>query len=442
MLAVDHDGKPGDERRVTNHDTAIMSLDWLPSGDGFIVFAHKRLMEAGLGTNPQVMTLDMDGQTRILDEHFDRPTGGWLSSDLRSGTGELRARFSSDGQTVFFPVTDQGNVHVYALPLAGGEARLVVGGERQVLNFGISGAGDGVVFAATTATIPNDLYAANLDGSKERRLTDVNRDVMGSLEVSEPRELWVEQPDGVRVHGWTLLPPGYKEGEKYPLVLQIHGGPHMSFGNAYFQEFQVLAAQGNIILYTNPRGSQGYGQEFGDAIKNDWGGVDYEDIMACLDSVVSQGNIDENRLGVSGGSYGGYMTTWIIGHTQRFRAAVASRMVANIYSAWGSGDFTFMLYGWEFSGTPQERTALYLERSPVTYVDEMKTPLLITHAMDDNRTALEQSEQIYAALQHRKRDVKMVLFPSGGHDISRSGKPSLRIERLEHIAEWFKTHFE
>jgi dipeptidyl aminopeptidase/acylaminoacyl peptidase len=244
----------------------------------------------------------------------------------------------------------------------------------------------------------------------------------------------------LKVHGWIMLPPGYMAGEKRPLVLEIHGGPHLSYGSAYVHEFQVLAAQGYIVLYTNPRGSQGYGQAYSDAIRNDWGGIDYDDIMACLDYAIEQGNVDGNRLGVAGGSYGGYMTTWAIGHTDRFKAAVASRMVSNLYSAWGSGDFTWMLWNWELEGTPQERTALYLERSPVTYVEQMRTPLLITHAEDDLRTAIEQSEQLYVALKLLKREVKMVRFPSGGHDISRTGKPSLRVQRLEHICGWFGEH--
>ncbi|MDQ6693250.1 MAG: prolyl oligopeptidase family serine peptidase, partial [Chloroflexota bacterium] len=194
---------------------------------------------------------------------------------------------------------------------------------------------------------------------------------------------------------------------------------------------------GYIVMYANPRGSVGYGQKFADAIISDWGGVDYDDLLACVDHAISLGFVDQERLGVAGGSYGGYMTTWIIGHTQRFKAAVASRMVSNLYSAWGSGDFTWQLWNWEMGGTPQERTALYLERSPITYVQDMHTPLLITHAVDDLRTSIEQGDQMYTALKVLKRNVKMVRIPSGGHDVSRTGKPTLRVERMQHILDWF-----
>jgi dipeptidyl aminopeptidase/acylaminoacyl peptidase len=437
-ITIDDNGRAGEPRRVTGHDSAIMSMDWLPSGDGFAVFAHRRIDEAAIATNNQVWTISLDGQVRELAPGFDRPVGAWLSGDLRSGAGEVRPRFGKDGSTVYFPVTNEGNVHIYSVSLQGGEPKRVLGGERHVLNFGV--ARDGIVFAASTATSPNDLFRVDLDGGNERRLAGVNDDVVPGIDLSEPVEFWLDRPDGGRVQGWMLLPPGYRQGEKYPLVLQIHGGPHMSYGNTYFHEFQLLAAQGNIVLYTNPRGSQGYGQAFSDAILADWGGIDYEDLMACVDYAIGRGDVDEARLGVAGGSYGGYMTTWVIGHTQRFKAAVAMRMISNVYSAWGSGDFTWMLWNWEFRGTPQERTALYLELSPISYVSEMRTPLLITHAEDDLRANIEQADQLYTALKVLKRDVKMVRFPSGGHDVSRTGKPSLRVDRLRHILDWFEEH--
>jgi dipeptidyl aminopeptidase/acylaminoacyl peptidase len=428
-------GEAGEMRRVTGHDHAIGGISWLPTGDGFAIYAHRRINEAALATNMQVWTVSLEGEVRVLTEGFDRPAGSWVNSDLRGSTGPLRPLFSADGATIYFSATNGGAAQIFSVPLQGGEVKEVVVGERQVLSFDV--AADGLVFSATTATHPNDIYRADFDGGNERALTDVNRDVLGELAVSEPRELWVERPDGTRLQGWMLLPPGYEEGTRYPMVLEIHGGPHTAYGGAYMHEFQLLAARGNIVLYTNPRGSLGYGQEFADAILNDWGGVDYDDLMAFVDYVIEQGFVDENRMGVAGGSYGGYMSAWIIGHTQRFKAAVASRLVSNLYSAWGNGDFTWMLWSWEFEGTPQQRTALYLERSPVTYVEQMHTPLLLTHAADDLRTNVEQADQMYTALKVLKRNVKMVRFPSGGHDISRTGKPSLRVQRLEHILDWF-----
>lgn len=438
VMDVDGEGKAGQVRRVTRHDAAIQSFDWLPMGRGFAAIAHRRTDEAALGTNTHVWTISLDGEVSVLTEELDRPATPLISGDLRAGVGETPPRVSKDGSTIYFLATNQGNVHIHAVPVTGGEVRQVVGGRRQVLNFGV--AEDALVFAASTPTNPNDLFRATLDGSGERPLTQVNGDVLDSLDLSEPEEFWLERPGAVKVQGWLVRPPDYREGEKYPLIVQIHGGPHMSYGNVLVHEFQVEAARGNIVLYTNPRGSQGYGQAFSDAILNDWGGVDYDDIMACVNYAVSRGDVDEQRMAVAGGSYGGYMVTWIIGHTERFKAAVASRMVSNVYSAWGSGDFTWMLWNWEFGGPPQERADFYMERSPISYADKITTPLLITHAEDDLRTAIEQGEQMYVALKVRRREVKMVRLPSGGHDVSRTGKPSLRVERLQHIVDWLEEH--
>ncbi|MBF6612733.1 MAG: S9 family peptidase [Chloroflexi bacterium] len=430
-------GKAGDTRQVTAHDSSIFNAEWLPGGSGFALFAHSRIREGALGTNVQVWTVSEDGEIRKLTEGFDRAAGSWVGSDLRSGGGEFRPRFSPDGKTIFFQVTNGGAVQIYSVPVSGGEVKQVVSGQRQIYSFDV--AGNAVCFIATTPTNPNDLYRADLDGGNERKLTDVNGDLLGNVELSEPQEFWLDRPGGERVQGWIMMPPQLAEGRNYPMILEIHGGPHTAYGGAYFHEFQLLAAHGNIVLYTNPRGSQGYGQRFSDSITNDWGGVDYDDLVACVDYAMSQVPVDAERLGVAGGSYGGYMTAWIIGHTQRFKAAVAMRAVINLYSAWGSGDGTWMLWNWEFEGTPQERLALYMERSPITYVSDMRTPLLITHAEDDYRVNIEQADELFTALKYLKRDVEMLRFPvgAGGHDLSRSGKPSLRIERLEGILSWF-----
>lgn len=435
VMPVAQDGQPGQARRITNHDSAIHNVDWLPSGQGFVLFAHSRVDEGALATNTEVWTLSLHGKIHKLTESFDRGVGNEVNSDLRAGHGEVRPHFSHDGKLIYFLATNGGSVQIFSVPVEGGEIRQVVGGDRQILDFGV--ANGGIVFVASTAVLPNDIFRVNFQGQGERRLTEVNRDILSQLALSEPKEFWVDRPGGARLQGWMLMPPGYKQGEKYPLILEIHGGPHTAYGHSYFHEFQLLAAGGNIVMYANPRGSVGYGQQFADAILNDWGGIDYDDLMACVDYAISKGMADEQRLGVAGGSYGGYMTAWAVGHTQRFKAAVAMRAVTNLYSAWGSGDFTWLLWNWELQGTPQERTALYLERSPITYVEDMHTPLLITQAEDDLRVNSEQADQLYTALKVRKRDVKMVRFPSGGHNLSRSGKPSLRIERLREIKDWF-----
>jgi dipeptidyl aminopeptidase/acylaminoacyl peptidase len=361
-------------------------------------------------------------------------------TDLRSGVGQLRPRFAGDGHDVFFLGLVGGSVRLFAVPIEDGEVREVIGGDRMLLNFSITD--KGIVYGASTDTEPGDLFTCLLNGREELQITDVNRDVLPDIDVLESFRFEVQREDGSKIEGWYILPPGFIEGKKYATLLQIHGGPHSAYGSAYFHEFQVLASRGYIVVYTNPRGSQGYGQAFADAISEDWGGIDYEDLMACLDHVIELGIVDEAKLGVGGGSYGGYMSAWIIGQTDRFKAAVASRLVSNLYSAWGTGDFTWMLWNWEMRGTPQERSQLYIDRSPVQHAGNITTPLLLTHAEDDLRCNVEQAQQMYMALKVRKKPVKLVLFPSGGHDISRTGKPSYRVERLQQIADWYDAYLK
>jgi acylaminoacyl-peptidase len=437
VLPIADDGTPGELRRVTDHDSVIMTLDWLPPGDGFAVMAHSRVNEGAFGTNAQVWTISLDGRITKLTEDWDRTAGMVINSDLWAGTGEPRVRFSPAGDTAYFIGSTEGTAHIFSVPLAGGDLRQLTHGRRAVLNFDVLA--DGFVYNATNPAHPVDLYRGDFDGANERQITNVQADALSLLDLAPVRELWIER-DGTRLQGWMMLPPDFDEERKWPMVLQIHGGPHVSYGESFFHEFQVLAARGYVVLYTNPRGSQGYGQTFSDAILNDWGGVDYDDLMAFVDHVAEMPFVDADRMAVAGGSYGGYMTAWVIGHTNRFKSAVAMRPVTNLYSAWGTGDFTHLLWSWEFEGMPQDRTELYLERSPVTYVKNIETPLLLTHAEDDYRVDIEQSAELYMALKVLGKKVKMVRLPSGGHDVSRSGKPSLRVERLDYIADWIDEH--
>jgi dipeptidyl aminopeptidase/acylaminoacyl peptidase len=439
VTPIDNEGEAGETTQATGHNISVRGYSWLPDR-GFCILGHRRVDEAAYGSNVEVYRLEEGGDAQHLTEGWDRSAATDLLNDLRAAHGSLRPRYSADGTQVYFLGMAGGSVHLYALPLVGGEVREVVGGDRGLFAFSLTA--DGALFAAGTASHPNDLYFAPLDGSDERQLTDVNSDFSSAASVQPANEFWIEREDGTRVQGWYILPVGYEEGKRYPALLSIHGGPHTAYGHGYFHEFQILASRGYAVIYTNPRGSQGYGQGFADAIKDDWGGVDYDDLMACVDHVIDLGFVDKDRMGVGGGSYGGYMTAWIVGHTNRFKAAVASRLVSNLYSAWGNGDFTWMLWNWEMTGSPQERTDLYIERSPVQHARNVETPLLITHAEDDLRCNVEQAHQMYVALKTQRKEVKLVLFPSGGHEVSRAGKPSIRIARLQHIADWYDKYLK
>jgi dipeptidyl aminopeptidase/acylaminoacyl peptidase len=224
------------------------------------------------------------------------------------------------------------------------------------------------------------------------------------------------------------------------MMLSIHGGPHSAFGYCYNHQFQIAAAKGYAVLFVNPRGSTHYGQDFAKATHHDWGGKDYRDIMAGVEHALRLGYVDESRMVVTGASFGGYMTNWVIAHDNRFKAAVTEVTTANRYSQWGSSDYGHGNGKWEFKGRPWEswdNAHHYLERSPLTYVQQMDTPLLILQAMADQRCPLQQAEELYTALVVLKKNVEMVLFPGESHTFFRVGKPKHRKERLERVFAWF-----
>jgi acylaminoacyl-peptidase len=270
-----------------------------------------------------------------------------------------------------------------------------------------------------------------------KRVTATNDELFNELALSAPEEIEFPSFDGTRLQGWLLKPLGFSARRKYPLVLQIHGGPRAQYGWAFFHEFQLLAAQGYVVLYANPRGSQGYGERFASAIVNDWGNLDYRDLMAAVDCVEEMGFVDARRTGVCGGSYGGYMTNWIVGHTDRFKAAMTERSVTNLFSFYGTSDFGYEDFR-EFGGHAYDDPAHYAKLSPLSYVKNIKTPLLIIHSEGDLRCPVEQAEQLYTMLKAMKRDVEFLRFPEENHDLSRAGRPDRRLARLEFILQWWE----
>jgi len=247
---------------------------------------------------------------------------------------------------------------------------------------------------------------------------------------------------GFELDVWVMRPAGFVAGQRYPTLLNIHGGPHAQYGHNFFDEFQVYAGAGYAVVYTNPRGSQGYGESFAQAVVGDWGGGDYADVMAALDEALARHPfIDPDRLGVLGGSYGGFLTSWTVGHTKRFKAACSERAVNCQYTMFGTSDIGHSFNVVELGGPlPWEDMARYIERSPLTYAKDIATPLLILHSEDDLRCPIEQAEQLFVALKKLGREVRFVRFPGENHEMSRSGKPRHRLERFRHILEWFSTH--
>ncbi len=298
---------------------------------------------------------------------------------------------------------------------------------------------------AYTASRPDALAELHAGG---RRLTRVGAPFTAGRELVAPERFIATSADGPQVEAWVMRPAGFEPDRAYPALLSIHGGPFTQYETAFFDEFQVYCGAGYAVVFCNPRGSSGYSEEWGRAIRGPgelgpgWGSVDFEDCMAVIDEAVSRFEfIDGERLGVLGGSYGGYLTSWIVGHTDRFKAALSERAVNQFVSQWGSSDF-----GWDFKGYMGaflfEGVDAYLKVSPATYARDIHTPLLILHSEDDLRCPVEQAEQLFVTLRLLRRPVEFVRFPAESHELTRSGSPVHRVRRFQIVLEWFDRYLK
>lgn len=414
---------------------------WSPDGRTIAFLGNHQ--ERGWYTNTHIWLVpSQGGEARCLTADFSQSFGDQSVTDLRGHGGGPALRWSPDGRTLFCTFSQGGTVHLAAVDAADGRVTPVTSGDRLVYDASLDRSCRILAYVATDPLLPGDVFAARLGDSlqavDERRLTDLNRDLLQAVTLAPTERFSFQAEGGPMADGWVVKPVGFVPGRTYPAVLEIHGGPMAMYGSAFFLEFQLLAARGLAVVYTNPRGSYGYGQDFVAAIRGDWGNLDYLDLMAGLDAALALGFIDPSRLGVAGGSYGGFMTNWMIGHTDRFRAAVTMRSVVNEHSFFGTSDLGFS-DDEEFGHLPWEDPDLYRRVSPLSYVEQMKTPLLILHSEEDYRCPISQAEELYASLKKLKREVVFVRFPGESHELSRSGKPWHRVLRLQKIVEWFET---
>jgi dipeptidyl aminopeptidase/acylaminoacyl peptidase len=380
------------------------------------------------------------GPGRDLTADWDRTVGSTVMSDMRAQSQTLPPTWSADRTRIIFVGSDQGTANVYSAAAAGGDVRAETVGPHQVVSLSLASDAKRFACVFSNATLPGDVAAGEL-GRSLRCLTDVNGELLGSRYIAAPERVQFTGADGWTIEGWIMRPRGFDATKKWPLVLEVHGGPHGAYGHGFFHEFQMLAGRGYAVLLTNPRGSHAYGERFSTACVGDWGGKDYEDLIAGVDHALTLGWVDPKRLYVTGGSYGGFMTNWIVGHTDRFRAAATQRSISNNISAFGVSDI-----GWHFwehemgDASPWKDPQKLVERSPLTYVPNVKTPLLILHAERDLRCPIEQAEQFFTALRLHGVETQFVRFPEDNHDLTRGGKPRNRVEHAKRIADWFDAH--
>ncbi|HEX5531129.1 MAG TPA: S9 family peptidase [Methylomirabilota bacterium] len=398
-----------------------------PAGDAVAYLG--RASRNGFGRNIRLFTVPVaGGEPACRTEGLDRSCGPL----------GVRPVWSADGRALTIAAEDQGTLGLFRVGPGDGPPRRLVSGERVVGSYSASRDGAVVAFTASEPAAPAELFVCGADGGGERRLTDLNRAFTREVALARPERFRFERA-GFTVDAWIVKPHGFEPGRRYPLLLNVHGGPHAQYGYPFFDEFQVQAGAGYGVLYANPRGSQGYGEAFASAVVGDWGGGDAADVAAALDEALGRFDwIDPERLGLLGGSYGGFMTSWIVGHSKRFRAACSERAVNVQTSMFGTSDIGFVFNQVELGGVlPWEDPAKYLERSPLTYAKDITTPLLILHSEDDLRCPIEQAEQLFVALKTLRREVVFVRFPDENHELTRSGKPRHRLERFRILLEWF-----
>lgn len=381
-------------------------------------------------TVSHVYVMDADGKNV-------KPVSAKLDRDARS------VRWAPDSRTLYFLADDRGGSHFFTTSLDGAVEQLTTGPQRLGSAYAASSPFDMsengmVAVTRTTAEEPTDIFVFPAkDPSKRVRVTNVNASLMAQRKLGAVEEIEYPSFDGRKIQGWIIKPPDFDASKKYPLILDIHGGPHAMYGVEFNHEFQVQAARGFVVLFTNPRGSTGYGQEFGNIIHTNYPGDDYKDLMAGVDFVLAKGYVDPKRTTVTGGSGGGLLTAWIIGKTDRFAAAVSQYPVTNWITQAGTADGGYTHSALWLKSLPWENTRLFLEKSPIFYAANFKTPTMVLCGEEDLRTPIAESEELYFALKARKVPSVLIRIPKEPHGI-RGAFPSHRIAKMEHIIGWME----
>ncbi|MDF9747342.1 S9 family peptidase [Natrinema salsiterrestre] len=347
-------------------------------------------------------------------------------------------QWGPDGDALYFTTPDEGSRVVWSVPGdASGEPTAVYGDGVTVESFDVGR--NAIAYVQSEWDHPGDVFVTTRGGRETTRLTRINDEYLADRPVRQPEEIRFESDeDAGRLQGWFLTPPDFDPDETYPLVVEIHGGPHAHWTTTgtMWHEFQTLAARGYVVFWCNPRGSTGYGEDRATAIERDWGAVTLTDVLAGVDAVCERDFVDADNAFVTGGSFGGFMTAWTVGHTDRFRAAVSQRGVYDLTGFYGSTD-AFKLVEGDFGTTPWEEPEFLWEQSPVAAVPEVDTPTLVMHSDRDYRTPANTAELFYLGLRKHRVDTRLVRYPREGHELSRSGEPAHVVDRIERIARWF-----
>lgn len=418
------------------------ALRWSPDGK-WLAYVGNPYPEDSYPRNDHVWRVSPEGGDAVdLIPQLDNTVGVGTLTDVREFGGGAPLLWSADSQTLYFLVSERGGVYPYRVRVDGTHFEKLLDGDLEVADLSVAHDEHRFSLLIGSPTAPHEVFFAHRAGNTLdlRPLTALNQSLLDEVMLVSPEEFEVEADDGVKVHGWLLKPPDFDPSRRYPTILMIHGGPHAMYGRVFFHEFQLHAAEGYVVAYTNPRGSVGYGEAFARAIKGDWGNRDFKDLMTIADYLASLPFVDPERMGVAGGSYGGYMTNWIVGHTDRFKAAITDRSVVNLVSMGGTSDFP-QIPNRYWQGNFWDEPQKLWECSPLAYAGRIQTPLLIIHSEGDLRCPISEADQLFSALKRLKREVLYIRYPQeSSHGLSRSGPPDLRRDRLERYLAWWREH--
>ncbi len=419
------DAKGGPLTKISDHATGDNSPRWSP--DGRTIAFLSAVPEK---THPKIWLA---------------PSTGGSPSKLAADGVDLiptALRWSNDGKALYFETGYKGTSQLFRVDLAARKATAVTTGDRTVHLVDISDRSGRLTYAVSDPTHLDDLYVADMGARNEKQITHFNAAFYRQASLVPVERVAYKGADGWDVDGFFMKPVGWEAGKKYPMILTIHGGPAGQFGFDWYHEFQVYAAHGWAVFFTNPRGSTGYGEKFERGIELNWGGKDYVDVMNGVDAILAKYSwIDKDRLGVTGGSYGGFMTNWIVSHTNRFKAAVTLRSISNFVSDDGTRDGAYG-HADDFTGDIFEKFDVYWNASPLKYVKNVKTPTLVLHSDMDFRVPIEQGEQWFRALQHYGVPSEIVFFPRENHNLTRTGEPKHLVESINWQVYWFERYID
>ncbi len=437
------DGKAGELSCLTDGSLACSVPSWSPDGKTIAFLGSLKLRSGGHVDLYTIPTTAEQGSATCLTQGFEGSFQDWTNSDIGDEHLAPAPAWSADGKTLYTLASHRGASRVFVVSSSGAAAQppTLTPGDVHVRDLSIDRSASKMALLIGSPTQLQEAFVRSTAPAGElRRLTAFNDALLGEIMLSTPEYMPYTGAEGWPMDGWVMKPHAFDPSRKYPLIVEVHGGPATQYGYGFFHEMQLLTAAGYVVLYTNPRGSIGYGRDFSLAVRGAWGEKDSLDILAGIDALAQKGYIDEQRIGVTGGSYGGFMTNWLVSHTNRFKAAVTDRSVTNLASDFGSCDFGWTFADDELDTTPWEDLDRYMRMSPITFVKDIHTPLLILHSEQDLRCNIEQAEQLFASLKYLGREVLFVRFEGQSHGLSRGGHPKLRLERLRHILGWFEKY--